>query len=183
MLYVQQSLGPDEEVIHVGNFHWMYTVSAVFSIFWGIVGCIVMIVAAVYVTDTYFGPMASESFLGKIRELHPGVRIGAFLVFIMGLARFAQMMVIKATTEIAITNNRLIYKRGLVARQVGEMSMDRIEGVNILQSILGRILGYGRVMIRGMGVGEVILPPLDNPVAFRKGIAKAQHKSGNRAIT
>ena len=83
-------------------------------------------------------------------------------------------MMIKATTEIAITNNRLIYKRGLVARYVGEMSIDRIEGVNVLQGIIGRLLNYGRVMVRGMGVGEVILPPLQDPVSFRKAIEVAR---------
>jgi hypothetical protein len=46
--------------------------------------------------------------------------------------------------------------------------------VNVLQTILGRILGYGRLMVRGMGVGEVILPPLANPIAFRKSIEKAR---------
>ncbi len=54
------------------------------------------------------------------------------------------------------------------------MSIDRIEGVNVLQSIMGRIFGYGRVMVRGMGVGQVVLPPIENPIAFRKAIEKAR---------
>ena len=82
------------------------------------------------------------------------------------------MMVVKVTTEIAITNSRLIYKRGLIARQVGEMSVDRIEGVNILQSIFGRIFNYGRIAIRGMGIGEVILPPIEDAIALRQAIEK-----------
>ena len=83
-------------------------------------------------------------------------------------------MVVKATTEIAITNNRLIFKRGLVARQVGEINIDRIEGVNVLQTIMGRVFNYGRIMVRGMGVGEVVLPPIEDPIAFRKAIEKAK---------
>ena len=54
------------------------------------------------------------------------------------------------------------------------ISIDRIEGVNILQSIQGRIFGYGRILVRGMGIGEVILPPIANPVEFRKAIEKAR---------
>ena len=92
----------------------------------------------------------------------------------MGLLGFAQKMVAKATTEIAITNTRLVFKRGLVARQVGEMNIDRIEGVNVLQSVLGRILNYGRIMVRGMGIGEVVLPPIEDPVSFRKAIERAK---------
>ena len=116
----------------------------------------------------------ATGWLGKVQELHPGVRIGAFFVFIFGVLRFASMMVTKASTEIAITNTRLIFKRGLVARYVGEMSIDRIEGVNVLQSVWGRIFGYGRIMVRGMGVGEVILPNISNPIAFRRAIEKAR---------
>lgn len=174
MLYVQQSLSPDEEIIHIGHFHWFYTMTAIMAIIWGILGCIAVIVGAVYVQSNYMDGFIATGWLGKVQELHPGVRIGAFFVFIFGVLRFASMMVTKASTEIAITNTRLIFKRGLVARYVGEMSIDRIEGVNVLQSVWGRIFGYGRIMVRGMGVGEVILPNISNPIAFRRAIEKAR---------
>lgn len=174
MNYVRQSLTPGEELVHVGHFHWMYTLSAIMSIFWGFLSCIAILAAAVWFQNNFGFGFMSESLLGMVRELHPGIRLVAFFAFLMGLLRFAHMMVIMASTEIAITNSRLIYKRGLVARYVGEMSIDRIEGVNVLQTVLGRLLGYGRIMVRGMGVGEVILPPLENPIAFRKAIEKAR---------
>jgi uncharacterized membrane protein YdbT with pleckstrin-like domain len=175
MLYVQQSLGADEELVHIGHFHWMYTLNAVMSIVWGLLACIAVITASVYFqSNVIMDGVEPPSILDQIQSLHPGIRLGAFLCIVLGLLRFAQMMVVKATTEIAITTARLIYKRGLVARYVGEMSIDRIEGVNVLQTILGRIFGYGRVMVRGMGVGEVVLPPLANPIAFRKAIEKAR---------
>jgi len=174
MLYIQESLSPDEELIHVGHFHWMYTLSAVLNILWGIIGCIAVIMGTVYFQFNFGEGFDADGWLGVIREVHPGIRLFGFLVFLLGLMAFAQKMIIKATTEIAITNSRLIYKRGLVARYVGEMSIDRIEGVNVLQGIIGRMLGYGRIMVRGMGVGEVILPPLADPIAFRRAIEKAR---------
>ncbi len=174
MLYVQQSLGPDEELVHVGRFHYMYTVQAFMTIFWGVVGSIAVIVASVFVYKK-MGQFPDElGWLEAVRYLHPGLRIFSFLVFVLGLMSFAQMMVIKATTEIAITNTRIVYKRGMIARQVGEISIDRIEGVNVLQSILGRMLNYGRMAVRGMGIGEVILPPIEDPIAFRQAIERAR---------
>ncbi len=172
--YVEQSLTPGEEVLHVGRFHWMYTLQAIMGIVWGIIGCIIVIVASIYLRGKYGPPFESDHWVGMVRELHPGLRLSAFMMFIAGLMRFAQMMVVKVSTEIAVTNSRLIYKRGLVARYVGEINIDRIEGVNVLQSFWGRILGYGRIMVRGMGVGEVILPPLENPISFRKAIERAR---------
>ena len=73
-------------------------------------------------------------------------------------------MIVKATTEIAITTSRLVYKRGLVARTVGELNIDRIESIAVIQSVCGRIFNYGRLIIRGMGVGEIMLPPIEDPV-------------------
>lgn len=182
MLYVQQSLTPDEELIHIGRFHWMYSAQAIMAIVYGLLLAIFVLIASVYFMDHVWvhmnkgnlAPFQSHGLIGKIRELHPGLRILSVFMFLLGLLRFAQMMVIQATTEIAVTTNRLIYKRGLVARYVGEMSIDRIEGVNVLQTVLGRIFNYGRVMVRGMGVGEVILPPIADPIKFRKAIDKAR---------
>jgi uncharacterized membrane protein YdbT with pleckstrin-like domain len=174
MLYVQQSLGPDEELVHVGKFHWFYTLNAFMAIVWGIISSAVVIAGSVFMYHQLNLLPPNLSWLESVRSLHPVVRIFSFILFILGLYSFARMMVIKVTTEIAITNNRLIYKRGLIARQVGEMSVDRIEGVNILQSIFGRLFNYGRIAIRGMGIGEVILPPIEDPVAFRQAIEKAR---------
>ncbi len=174
MLYVQQSLGTDEELIHVGEFHWMYTVQAFMAILWGVLSSIIVIVGAVYAYTQLGKFPPGLNPLEAVRYLHPGVRIAAFVVFILGIFSFAQMMVIKATTEIAITNTRLVFKRGLVARQVGEISIDRIEGVNVLQSVLGRIFDYGRIAVRGMGVGEVVLPSIADPIAFRRAIERGR---------
>jgi uncharacterized membrane protein YdbT with pleckstrin-like domain len=174
MLYVRQSLGPDEELVYAGHFHWMYTLKAIFSIVIGFIGAVGIIYAGLYYYNNYGSGFYSQTLIGQIRELPAVVKMACIFTFLMGLFRFAQMMIVKATTEIAITTSRLVYKRGLVARYVGEMSIDRIEGVNVLQTIFGRLLGYGRVMVRGMGVGEVVLPPLANPVAFRKAIEKAR---------
>jgi uncharacterized membrane protein YdbT with pleckstrin-like domain len=56
-------------------------------------------------------------------------------------------------TEIAVTNRRAIYKKGLVRRQANEMNMDKVESVQINQSILGRMLDYGDVTVLGTGEG------------------------------
>lgn len=75
------------------------------------------------------------------------------------------------TTEIAVTNRRLIYKQGLLARGIQEILLNKIEGINIEQTILGRIFNYGAVRVRGVGIGEIDLPKdLDAPLEFKKAI-------------
>ncbi len=174
MLYIQQSLGPNEQLIHIGKFHWMYTLQAFAAILWGMLLSVAILAGSViaYVKMGYFPQ--NVNIVDAVPHLHSGIRIVAFFAFILGVWTFANMMIVKATTEIAVTNNRLVYKRGLVARHVGEVSINRIEGVNVLQSILGRIFDYGRLAIRGTGVGEIVLPPIDNPILFRRAIEKAR---------
>ncbi len=179
MDYIRQSLGEDEELVHVAHFHWFYTLSAVLNIVFGVGLAVAIIVGAIMVQPWLpaflrFDVPQDAGTLELIRSVSPGIKILAFMVLAFGLLRYAQMMIIKATTEIAITNKRLVYKRGLIARYVGEMNIDRIEGVNVLQGVWGRIFNYGRIMVRGMGVGEVVLPPIEDPIKFRKAIEKAR---------
>jgi len=179
MDYIRQSLGEDEELVHVAHFHWMYTLAATLNVVFGIGLSVAIVVGSIMVEPMLphflkFDVPEDAGWIDLVRAVHPGIKIIAFIVLVMGLYRYAQMMIIKATTEIAITNKRLVYKRGLVARYVGEMNIDRIEGVNVLQGVWGRIFNFGRIMVRGMGVGEVVLPSIEDPIKFRRAIEKAR---------
>lgn len=178
MEYIKQSIGEGEQLIHIARFHWMYNVKAVFNVIFGAALSIGLIVFAIKFQPVMFGTSPEGlPLLDQLRSLHPSIKILAFFIIVLSVLKFAQMMIIKATTEIGVTDNRLVYKRGLVARAVGEINIDRIEGVNVLQGVLGRIFGYGRVMVRGMGVGEVVLPPIAQPIRFKKAIEKARQIS------
>lgn len=193
MLYVHQSLGPDEKIVAEARFHWMYTVNAAYWIVFGLSIAIAMGYAMIWwdVTSTIrdFFPGLPDSmfkeawdtvvsqkggYLKIIWAQHPSLRFGMLGSTCLGIFGFIDMMIVKATTEIAITDSRLIYKRGLIARTVGELNIDRIEGVSVIQSMFGRIFGYGRLIIRGMGVGEILLPPIEDPVGLQKKIYEAR---------
>lgn len=174
MLYIQQSLGPNEELIYVGHYHWMHDVKAAFNIVWGALMAVMIIFGGILIYQKMGKFPAGIDFATGVENLHIGFKIGAFGAFVMGLLSFSRMIVDKNTTEMAITNLRIVYKRGMLARHVGEIAVDRIEGVVVLQSIMGRMLNYGRLAIRGMGVGEVVLPPIAGPIAFRQAIQQAR---------
>ena len=81
------------------------------------------------------------------------------------------------TTEIAITNRRLIFKRGWIARKTDEINLNRIEEVNLEQSVLGRLLGYGKVFCQGTGSADIELPTMADPLRFKKELQEAQVKA------
>ena len=97
-------------------------------------------------------------------------------IFGLGIVICLIIMINKWTTEIAITNKRLIYKRGWIARKTDEISLNKVEEVNFSQGVLGRILGYGKVRIQGTGSGVLILPTIDDPLEFRREIENAKNQ-------
>ncbi len=183
--YIRQSLSADEKLIHIAKFHWVYNISAVLNIVFSFALALGVILIAIKYQPMILKtpPTDGLSFLDQIRTLHPGVKIVSFFLIIFGILKCTQMMVVKATTEIGVTDIRMVYKQGLVARAVGEINIDRIEGVNVLQGVMGRLFGYGRVMVRGMGVGEVILPPIEQPIRFKKSIEQARAASKKKNMS
>jgi uncharacterized membrane protein YdbT with pleckstrin-like domain len=75
-----------------------------------------------------------------------------------------------ATTEIAVTSKRVIYKRGWIGRRADEINLSKVESVHVDQGIIGRVLGYGTVQVRGTGAGTIKIKWMDNPIGFRKAI-------------
>lgn len=193
MSYVEQSLTGNEKVIVIGRFHWIYMAGALFWLAFGLIGCIAVLSVGLtwnvnsFINERYADvPLSAMwsawgtvidmqgGYVAAVREVGTAVRLAAFAVLLLGIALFAHMMIIRSTTEIAVTTHRLVLKEGVIARNVDEMNIDRIESVHVIQSVLGRMLDYGTVMVRGMGVGEILLPPLARPVNFRNAIDKAR---------
>jgi uncharacterized membrane protein YdbT with pleckstrin-like domain len=81
------------------------------------------------------------------------------------------------TTEIAITDRRIILKRGFIRRDTIEMSVEKVESVDVNQSLLGRLLDYGDITVRGTGTGFAPLHKIDAPLEFRSHVTGQRHKS------
>lgn len=96
-------------------------------------------------------------------------------IFIVGIVIFFSMMIRKWTTEIGVTSHRFVEKTGLFSLSTNEIALNNIEGVRVLQTFWGRLLGYGRLRIEGTGVDAVDLPDIANPIAFRAAIESAKY--------
>lgn len=74
------------------------------------------------------------------------------------------------TTETDVTTLRLVHKEGFIRRQTFEMSLDKIESVDVSQGIAGRIFGWGDVTVMGVGEGRKTLRMIASPIEFRNHI-------------
>lgn len=95
---------------------------------------------------------------------------GLFIAVVLALAALASFVpawLRRWSTEIAVTDRRVILKRGLVRRHTVEMNMQKIESVDVDQTLIGRLFDYGSVSIRGTGSGFETLRMIDAPLRLR----------------
>ena len=149
MTYVQRVLQPGEQVRHVSSIHWI--------VYWPGVAVALLAVVAYWLADT---------------RLLPGFwRYTAYALAVVAAVLLIQQWFQWWVTEIAVTNRRVVYKNGLIRRETNEMNMDKVESVQIDQSIFGRMLDYGNVTILGTGEGSFkTLRTIASPIELRNSI-------------
>ena len=158
--YVEKTLATGEEIIHRANFNWTYSFMPVM---WFAIGAGVL---AMF----FFIQFAAGIPFDELRVGWWSAGIGAAA----GAMLLINHLIILMTTEIVVTTTRFVYKTGLLARSTQEVSLNKIEEITLEQSIWGRILGFGKLVLRGTGVGVITLPDLDNPIRLRRIIENAR---------
>jgi membrane protein YdbS with pleckstrin-like domain len=94
-------------------------------------------------------------------------------LFGLGLVLLVWVYIIYKTTEIAITNKRIIAKSGFVSRNTIEINLPKIESLQVEQGVLGRMLDYGTVIVAGAGTPSLTFPGIAAPLLFRKYFMEA----------
>lgn len=94
-------------------------------------------------------------------------------IIIIGIVLFIRDVALLTTTEVAITNRRLIMKTGVVERHTAELELSSVETVNLDQSFWGRLLDFGRVRVHGTGEDVWVSPLISAPVRFRSELEAA----------
>ncbi len=105
--------------------------------------------------------------------------IGVLLaVVIVGLLVLGWVYVKVKATEVAITSKRIILKEGLISRSTVEINLGKVESVRVDQSLMGRLLGFGTLVISGTGMAAAPIQGIADPLAFRKQFMAAADQSG-----
>lgn len=152
MGYVETVLQPDETVRFKTNYHWI-----------GYGPGLALLVLAV---------------LAYWWAERPNAWHGLSMIVALLLCGTAVILLVKAwferwITEIAVTDRRIIFKTGFISRRTDEMPLSKVENIEIRQSILGRLLGYGSVDVQGTGSGGIgadKLRRIASPLSFRNHV-------------
>ncbi len=149
--YIDEILQPGEKVLYSTNVHWIFYGRAIAA--W-VVTMILLVLSRATVTEGIILLCLSTSAVVAIAAL-----------YWTATAWFHRW-----TTETDVTNLRVVHKAGFIKRRTFEMSLDKVESVDVNQSILGRILNYGDVTILGVGEGRETIATIASPLAFRNFI-------------
>jgi uncharacterized membrane protein YdbT with pleckstrin-like domain len=150
--YIDQVLQPGEQVLYSAKPHWIFFLPAMGL--WTAVGGLGLLAYGVAIDS---GQM--------LIFLSAAAMVGIPAVFATLSAWFHRW-----TTETDVTSLRLVYKTGFINRRTFEMSLDKIESVDLDQTVWGRVFGYGDVTIMGVGEGRQTIRTIAAPLAFRTSI-------------
>jgi uncharacterized membrane protein YdbT with pleckstrin-like domain len=149
--YIDDILQPGEKVLYSTNAHWIFYLPAIAA--W-IVAAILLVLSRMVVGDT---PVLLCLALATVSA-------------VAALYWMAKAWFHRWTTETDVTNLRVVHKTGFIKRRTFEMSLDKVESVDVNQSILGRLLNYGNVTVRGVGEGAETITTIASPLEFRNHI-------------
>jgi hypothetical protein len=187
MMYIQESLAPGEKILKFTQYHWIYVAMAALSAsFYVIAAFALLFVGTIYhYYDIVKVPpwrifeaaaqLTFSDYMKAIWHINILIRASVFLLILMAIIQVGARVLVRMTTEMGVTNRRVVYKRGLVSRRVDQMRVDFIDGADLDQTIMGRILNYGSIKMFGTGTEGIIFPNfMEDPVNFQRAIQAAR---------
>jgi len=154
MAFVKRLVGPSENLVGIARLHWIYAVQ---GLMW-LAGMIALGGSCKILINSYV-PMVSV--IGTAIFW-----IALFLGALMFVLKFGKMLF----TELALTSERLIYKRGLLFVDVREVDLEEIKSESVDHGLLGRIFDYGYLDMDARFIEDMDLPAISKPYVFLKAM-------------
>jgi len=145
--YVESSLLPNETVVHRARVHGIVLVAPIISLTIWLLGAAIAAAAGVAFLAVIAGLLAAISLLSLLSAV-----------------------VRRSSTELAVTNKRVIAKVGVLSRRTLEMNISKIENVGVEQGLFARMAGYGTVLVIGTGGTREAFATIGAPMAFRAAV-------------
>lgn len=149
--YIEEILQPDEKVLYSTTIHWIVYLPAILA--W---------IAAIFFFALQRGAVTDGANILWLALSGVSALIALYWSFRAWFQRF--------TNETDVTNLRVVHKEGFIQRETFEMNLDKVESVDVRQSIPARLFGYGDVTIRGVGEGDKAIEMIASPLQFRNHI-------------
>jgi uncharacterized membrane protein YdbT with pleckstrin-like domain len=168
MSYVEKNLIAGETVVYTTRLHWVVLIwQIVLGLLFGLPGLVLLV----------------RSFMdaGDTSGTSTTARVGGLILVVAGAICVGVGLLKRNATEMAVTDRRVIVKVGFASRRTFEILLSKVESIGVEESMMGRILGYGTVIVRGTGGTPEPFDTVSHPIEFRKQVQQQIEKSQERA--
>jgi membrane protein YdbS with pleckstrin-like domain len=156
MGYIEHHLMPDEQVVYKTKLHWVvYLPTAISILAWA-----VALLLAISASDNTL----CASFV--------------WYLLLFASLTFIATVITYTTSEFAVTNKRVLSKVGWLRLRTRDIILTKVEGIKVSQGVLGRILGYGAIVVTGTGGTEERFERIVDPMEFRRQVQNQISVSG-----
>jgi len=169
MSYVAKHLLEGESIAYETRLHWVVLlVPFLLALLFAATGVALLVLSEQSTNPK--GPAAESTLVGGI------VLLAIAVIFIV------RGIVVRNATEMTVTNKRVFVKVGLAARRTIELLLSRVESIGVEESVMGRMLGYGTVIVHGTGGTPEVFRMVARPLEFRTQVQQQiERASGKRA--
>ena len=158
--YTEQSLGQGETVRYTAALSlWGY-------FFNFLIGAIVLLVSLAGLMKSFAAP----------KNLQGPFTTTMVILVLVGLAILVLPFISRKSTELVVTDKRVIAKFGLVSTRSIEIRLDKIESVRVQQGLVGKIFNFGDITITGTGTTFDPVSRIARPLAFRNALNEAMER-------
>jgi uncharacterized membrane protein YdbT with pleckstrin-like domain len=155
--YIEESLVEGETVLYKARLHWIVLLWP--ALIGGAIGLIG--------TGCLVGAVIRS---GRSHTVSGAMGVLGLVLFLAALALIGIGIVKRNATEIAVTNRRVLIKTGAINRRTVELLLAKIESIGVNESAIGRMLGYGTVIVRGTGGTPEQFDRVAQPLELRRQV-------------
>jgi uncharacterized membrane protein YdbT with pleckstrin-like domain len=164
MSYVEKSLVPGETLLYQTRHHWMVLLGPL----------LISLVMAALAVGLLVESMQANKGKGvaagaSATGVHAMALVGVFLLTV-AIATFAYGVAKRNATEMAVTNKRVLVKTGMASRRTLDLMLSRVESIGVEETFLGRMIGFGSVIVRGTGGTPESFIMIAHPQEFRRTV-------------
>jgi uncharacterized membrane protein YdbT with pleckstrin-like domain len=154
--YIEKNLVPGESVLYKTGLHWIVMIGPL------IAGVLLGGIGLALCVGGYEARGKGGSY--------PGMIIVGLLLLVTAVVLVGIGFVRRNSTEVAVSNKRVLIKTGFVSRKSIEVLLSKVESIGVDESGLGRVLGYGSVIVRGTGGTFETFSRIARPNEFRRQV-------------
>lgn len=160
MDYVNKMLGERERIVFTTHQHWIVLASSFLV-------NLALALLIVFVTAIVWGPLGLP--LGWVTAV----------LLVIPVARFISHFLVWENRDYIITNRRVIQVSGIVNKDVIDSSLEKVNDVEMRQSVLGRIMDFGDVeILTASSIAVNLFKRINHPVKFKTAMLNQKEALG-----